>query len=807
MARVLLAILLLVATPAATSAQGERGLLTRNPLDEIKAELVDVLAEAGEPFTAEQNRAITLVLEESRRASEQLFGSVMDFSDGPPQGEQLDRAQAGIAWMNEDFSRRVREHLTPAQLAAWDAHIAARTVEAAEGADGEPAADSSQRVQQIRINNNPFTPENQSGGSFGGSSGSGVQAQIIQRGGIGAWHGSYEFRFKDESLNARNAFASNKPPYQQRNINLSTGGPLVRERLTFTGGFNQSESDNAETVNALTPSGPVTFGFTLPYVSRSGFANGTLQLTGAQSLHFTGNVGWFDSHNQTVGGFTLPERAVDYGGHNGNVSLRHVWFASDRTVQDITIRSQGSTQVAAPITSGVSTTVLGAFNGGSGQAAGDFENRGGSEEVDALWIHTRDDWSLRLGGYAHRPRSREIDRTNFAGTFVFSDLDGFAAGQPILFTASQGEPLLEHAQVEWSLFLQHELQITSGLTFFSGVRYERQTNLGDHNVGPRISVAYVLGTATVVRAGAGLYHDRIGSGVETTLARFDGTRQREIVVIGPSYPDPYRAGDVTIVPPASRRVRAEDLRAPRYVNSSVQLERSFPWNLFVTVSYDYRQGRGLLRSVNLNPLRGDLGRPNPDEGNVWRLESSARSTSAAFRVNLRQRFSVLNVTAGYSRQAEEQDSVGTFGAPTNNDEPGADLARTMRQNLNLGINARVPWGVYLTTSLTFRNGNPYTITTGRDDNGDGVTNDRPPGVARQSERGPAYSNVNMNVSKAFRIGGPGSGSNLNVFASASNVLNQTHLGNPVGIVTSPLFGRSISAFGPREIEVGVRFQF
>jgi hypothetical protein len=123
--RILVASLLLAVAPSAATAQEERGLLTRNPLDAIKAELVELLASAGEPFTTEQDRAITLVLEESRRASEQLFGSVMDFSDGPPQGEQLDRAQAGIAWMNEDFSRRVREHLTPAQLAAWDAHVAA----------------------------------------------------------------------------------------------------------------------------------------------------------------------------------------------------------------------------------------------------------------------------------------------------------------------------------------------------------------------------------------------------------------------------------------------------------------------------------------------------------------------------------------------------------------------------------------------------------------------------------------------------------------------------------------------------------
>jgi hypothetical protein len=108
--------------PQADSGPGT-GLTTRNPLDEIKDELVRVLADAGVPFTSDQENSITLVLEESRRASEQLFGDVMDFRSGPPQGETLDRARAGIAWMNEDFSQRVRQYLDPEQLEVWDAHV------------------------------------------------------------------------------------------------------------------------------------------------------------------------------------------------------------------------------------------------------------------------------------------------------------------------------------------------------------------------------------------------------------------------------------------------------------------------------------------------------------------------------------------------------------------------------------------------------------------------------------------------------------------------------------------------------------
>ena len=44
-------------------------------------------------------------------------------------------------------------------------------------------------------------------------------------------------------------------------------------------------------------------------------------------------------------------------------------------------------------------------------------------------------------------------------------------------------------------------------------------------------------------------------------------------------------------------------------------------------------------------------------------------------------------------------------------------------------------GFYLTTAVEARSGYYYTITTGKDDNKDGVINDRPPGVAQNSEVG------------------------------------------------------------------------
>jgi hypothetical protein len=128
------------------------------------------------------------------------------------------------------------------------------------------------------------------------------------------------------------------------------------------------------------------------------------------------------------------------------------------------------------------------------------------------------------------------------------------------------------------------------------------------------------------------------------------------------------------------------------------------------------------------------------------------------------------------------------------------------------VNTRLPLGIFLTGVVTANSGRAYTITTGRDDNNDTQVNDRPPGVGRFTERGPAYFTTDFNISKAVflrtaQAGGGVSRANVNVFVNMTNAFNRTNLGNPSGVLSSPNFGKSTSADNPREVEAGVRFQF
>jgi hypothetical protein len=74
--------------------------------------------------------------------------------------------------------------------------------------------------------------------------------------------------------------------------------------------------------------------------------------------------------------------------------------------------------------------------------------------------------------------------------------------------------------------------------------------------------------------------------------------------------------------------------------------------------------------------------------------------------------------------------------------------------------------------------------------------------------GPSYLDLDLNVAHDFplskdRKSGPVATLSLNSF----NVLNQTNATTYVGVVTSPFFGRSVSALPPRRMQLSLQIKF
>jgi outer membrane receptor protein involved in Fe transport len=746
----------------------------------------------------------------------------MDFSGGPTSGQDAEKLQSAIEWIRGEFLRQLPEYLTPEQLKAWSSSEASNQPPAAAGATAAPPAAAAQ-TQFVRINNNPFTAEDVSYSRRG----QGSSAEVIPRGGAGAWHGDTEFFLKDDDLNARNAFAANKPIYQERQFSVDVGGPVVRNRLSSRLTFSHNEAENVDTIHATLPEGLFALGITRPVVTRTAGTESTYQLAEAHSLTAIVEYTTTTRENEAIGAFNLPERASNSESHGWNVELRQFSALSPSSFYETRVSTTDGGSATIPVLDAPRIDVLDAF--GRGGAQNQVETASRTYGVDSLYTRLGERLTMKAGMEANYERKRSISTENFGGTFTFANIEAFRAGRAISYRVNRGNPLLDVRQWDLGAFVQHDLVVNSQLTLMFGGRYDLQNNLTDrNNVSGRVGFAYGAGRATVIRGGAGLFYAPLDIEQVELQRRFDGARQFEVIIDNASYPDPLESGTVRQRFP-SIRVEDPNLRNAETLMTMFSVERTFPRNLFIAATYELKKEWHLNRLTNLNapydataPVRRSCRpeqpaetcvRPDPGRGNIVMLESTGWGYAHWVRLRVRQRVGIFNLSADYLLdKAKNNGSALARELPTDSWDIRSDYGNRIqpRHTVDGTVNARLPYGVFLATQLSGNTGRFYTITTGRDDNRDTSINDRPPGVARNTARAPAYFNVNVNLSKAFFLSGAGSAGvrkNVNLFANVTNVFNWVHYGLPSGVMTSPNFGRSTSALDPRDIEIGVRFQF
>lgn len=135
--------------------------------------------------------------------------------------------------------------------------------------------------------------------------------------------------------------------------------------------------------------------------------------------------------------------------------------------------------------------------------------------------------------------------------------------------------------------------------------------------------------------------------------------------------------------------------------------------------------------------------------------------------------------------------------------------------------SRVLGGFQLSPIFNYNSGHPFNLLAGADINQDGhFTNDRPPGAGRNTGLGPSYTDFDMRLSRAFKMGERLS---LMFTAEGFNLANHTNyssVNNVVGPAFAPPFqvhGTAdlspsqplgfTAAFPAREIQLGVRLSF
>jgi hypothetical protein len=111
-------------------------------------------------------------------------------------------------------------------------------------------------------------------------------------------------------------------------------------------------------------------------------------------------------------------------------------------------------------------------------------------------------------------------------------------------------------------------------------------------------------------------------------------------------------------------------------------------------------------------------------------------------------------------------------------------------------------------ALSLYSGKPVDVTTGADNNHDGIVNDRPAGVPRNSLAGPGTINLDLNLAHDFSLSGKKKEARvLSVALNSFNVLNHPNYVTYIGTVSSPLFGQPAAALPPRRMQLDVQLKF
>jgi len=384
---------------------------------------------------------------------------------------------------------------------------------------------------------------------------------------------------------------------------------------------------------------------------------------------------------------------------------------------------------------------------------------------------------------------------------------------------------------------------------------------------------------TVLRAGWGMFYDRFGQSLFMQAERLNGLNQQQITIncmTSPTacdYPNLPPVGSET---PDTVYRMSPTLRAPYTMQTAITMERQLSKASKLSLTYLNSRGLHQFLSENVNAPYADGTRPYGDVGNIYQYESEGIFKQNQLIANFNVRAgSKLSLMGWYTLNYADSNTSGAGSFPSTPYDMAADYGRAAfatRHRLFLGGNVGLPYAFSLSPFVVVTSGQTVNITLGSDANGDSIFNDRPafasgPGPNVVSTQwglfnlapgpgdkiipinygiAPGHFTMNFRLSKTFGFGkkqegaaggGPGPGGhhghggffggpfggssgsgqryNLTFSVQARNLLNHVNLGNPVGNLSSPLFGEANSlAGGPfstgsanRRIDLQMMFGF
>jgi len=672
------------------------------------------------------------------------------------------------------------------------------------GVEVTSATVTASAIQQVRINQNPYSAEFARPGRG--------NIEIITKDATSEYHGTLNFIFRDSVMNARDPFALVRAPEQRRILEGAVSGPIAHSKTTsFLLSGHRQEEDLQSIVFAEGLGGPIRENVASPKRDTLISLHISHQFSTNHSAYWQYNEWEYPSFNQGVGSFVLPE-----AGTNSDQWERE-WIFSDRLTLSPKWLLQSQVLIGwehhatSSVTNAPKIVVQDSFTSGGAQIDLVNTERHATLNEIASWSSGKHfvKFGLNVPDWSRRGIT---NHSNFGSTYFFSSLQDYAALHPYAYRQQQGSGEVLYWQQELGAFVQDDFRVRPNLSVSLGLRYNWQNYLHDHRqFAPRIAFAYSpqKSRKTVFRGGAGIFYDRTGAGPIGDLLLYNGLTLQSFLIKNPTYPGVSLANIPTDVVQFD-----SSIHEPYSIQYSLGVERQLAKQTTLAVNYNGSVGISLLRSLDINaPLPPDyLVVPDSTVGVLRQIESSGRQISNSLQITLRG--DLTHRVTGlmqYTLNRTDNNTGGIVWFPANQYDLSGEWSRAdfdQKHRFNLLESYSPGKSFTLGVGVTAASGKPYSLTSGGDIYGTGLTNGRPPGVPRNSLEGPAYVDLDSRISRDFYLSRrKEKGDVLTLAFDAFNVLNHVNYVAFIGNLQSPFFGQAVSAFPARRLQITTRFKF
>ena len=631
-------------------------------------------------------------------------------------------------------------------------------------------------ILEIRVNQNPFSAEYDRLG-YG-------RVDITTKPGASQFHGQGFVSGNTVSFNTRNPFVSQEPDYHSQFYNGSFGGPINKKASFFFSIFRR-DLDDANVVSAfvlspnLSEQLPYNQAVVNPKMRMNVGPRVDYQLSSKNVMTVRYQYWGNNDTDDGIGTFALPSQAYNTNGSEHTFQVGDTHVISERTVNQarfqylhdssyqapVSLTLNGATNLIGPpigcltLAQPCQVSAAGAFTAG-GNTQGiqtDTENHYEFQNYTSINLGKN---FMRFGG-----RVRDNDETlgsmqSFNGSFAFPSLTAYqitrqgvqagltdaqiraAGGGATLFSINRGTPSLSLNYADLGIYGEDDWRARPNMTLSMGLRFETQTGIHDHaDIAPRVGLAWGLGRGkspkSVLRAGGGIFYDRISQGSLFTAQRMNGCNQQSYTYGNPDFfpnlPTGIPAlGEVGCQTGSNISPLDTNLRTPYTLQGGAGLERQLNKNATISVTYLGSHGVHQILSRDINPPVPDTydpSRPATDPlPNILGVRPYASYGSATNVMNINQLESVgifnqNQLIANFNmRMGAKLNLFGFYtlgyanGNTTNMMDPydiAADYGRAsfdIRHRVFLGGTWTVPHGFAFSPMVVLNSGAPFNIT-------------------------------------------------------------------------------------------------